>query len=123
MEHSSFSALLVSGQPDGTFRREIRRQSVSGLPPGDLLVRVSYSSLNFKDALAATGRHGVARGYPLTPGIDAADYTAKWTGSIRAPATGKFIFMVQNHGFVNVKLDGKNIISSWANPNDALFAQ
>lgn len=72
MEHSSFSALLVSGQPDGTFRREIRRESVSGLPPGDLLVRVSYSSLNFKDALAATGRHGVARGYPLTPGIDAA---------------------------------------------------
>jgi len=57
------------------------------------------------------------------PGIDAADYTAKWTGSIRAPATGKFIFMVQNHGFVNVKLDGKNIISSWANPNDALFAE
>jgi beta-glucosidase len=62
-------------------------------------------------------------GQAPAPGIDAADYTAQWTGSIRAPATGRFIFMAQNHGFVNVKLDGKDIISSWANPNDALFAE
>jgi beta-glucosidase len=57
------------------------------------------------------------------PGVSAADYTAQWNGSIRAPATGRFIFMVQNHGFVNVKLDGRDIISSWANPNDTLFSE
>jgi beta-glucosidase len=57
------------------------------------------------------------------PGVNAADYTAKWTGAIRAPASGKFIFMVQNHGFVTVKLDGKDLLSSWSNPNDALFAE
>ena len=57
------------------------------------------------------------------PGVDAATYTAKWSGAIKAPATGRFIFMVQNHGFVNVKLDGRDIIMSWSNPNDALFAE
>jgi beta-glucosidase len=62
-------------------------------------------------------------GQAPAPGVDAADYTAQWNGSIRAPATGRFIFMVQNHGSVNVKLAGKDIISSWANPNDTLFAE
>ena len=42
------------------------------LPDGDLLVRVHYSSLNYKDALSATGHRGVTRRYPHTPGIDAA---------------------------------------------------
>jgi acrylyl-CoA reductase (NADPH) len=72
MEIRSFSALVVSKLPDGSFTREIRHRDVSELPPGDLLVRVAYSSLNFKDALVAVGRRGVARAYPLTPGIDAA---------------------------------------------------
>ena len=68
---SRFEALVASRKPDGTFVRELRQQDTADLPSGDLLVRVSYSSLNYKDALAAVGRHGVARGYPLTPGIDA----------------------------------------------------
>ena len=68
---SRFEALVASRKPDGTFVRELRQQDTADLPAGDLLVRVSYSSLNYKDALAAVGRHGVARGYPLTPGIDA----------------------------------------------------
>jgi acrylyl-CoA reductase (NADPH) len=67
-----FSALVVTQQPDGAFTRAIMPRDIDDLPPGDLLVRVSYSSLNYKDALAAAGRRGVARGYPLTPGIDAA---------------------------------------------------
>src|SRR5690606_32782997 len=53
------------------------------LPPGDVLVRVRYSSLNYKDALSATGNPGVTRNYPHTPGIDAA-------GEVEACATGDF---------------------------------
>jgi acrylyl-CoA reductase (NADPH) len=42
------------------------------LPPGEVLVRVAYSSLNYKDGLAVTGRPGVIRKYPMVPGIDLA---------------------------------------------------
>ncbi|MBM2839777.1 MAG: quinone oxidoreductase [Bacteroidetes bacterium] len=45
---------------------------MSELPAGDVLVRVHYSSLNYKDALSATGNKGVTRKYPHTPGVDAA---------------------------------------------------
>lgn len=51
---------------------EITRRPVSELAPGEVLVRVRYSSLNYKDALAATGNPGVARKFPHVPGIDAA---------------------------------------------------
>ena len=40
------------------------------LPPGDVLISVRYSSLNYKDALALTGRNKVVRSYPMVPGID-----------------------------------------------------
>ena len=46
--------------------------SLSDLPAGEVLVRVAYSSLNYKDALAMTGNRGVSKNYPHTPGIDAA---------------------------------------------------
>ena len=56
-------------------------------------------------------------------GVDLASYWARWSGSIRAPGSGKYIFMVRNHGNVNVKLDGRDIIESWSNPDDTLFTQ
>jgi putative YhdH/YhfP family quinone oxidoreductase len=52
--------------------RNIEERSVSDLPEGDVLIRVAYSSLNYKDALSAIGNRGVTRKYPHTPGIDAA---------------------------------------------------
>lgn len=45
---------------------------VSDLPPNEVLIRVSHSSLNYKDALSASGNKGVTREFPHTPGIDAA---------------------------------------------------
>ncbi|MCH9732465.1 MAG: oxidoreductase [Actinomycetia bacterium] len=44
----------------------------SFLPDGDVEIRVEYSSVNYKDALAVTPKGGVARAYPLIPGIDVA---------------------------------------------------
>ena len=72
MTTDGFKALVVAQQANGEFTRQIERKSIEELPPGELLVRVHYSSLNYKDALSALGRPGVTRHYPHTPGIDAA---------------------------------------------------
>ena len=50
----------------------IVEKDIHDLPEGDLLIKVEYSSLNYKDAMSAKGIPGVTRNYPHTPGIDAA---------------------------------------------------
>jgi acrylyl-CoA reductase (NADPH) len=67
----TFKALVVTEKEENQFVRAIEEKKVSSLPPGEVLVRVLYSSLNYKDVLSATGNRGVTRGYPHTPGIDA----------------------------------------------------
>ena len=69
---TKFKALVVEKTGNKQFVREIRERALDDLPPGDLVVRVHYSSLNYKDALSATGHPGVTRQFPHTPGIDAA---------------------------------------------------
>jgi beta-glucosidase len=56
------------------------------------------------------------------PGVDLGSYRARWTGAIRAPSSGRFIFLVENEGNINVRLDGKQIIGSWGNTGETLFA-
>lgn len=68
----TFKALVVTEQADGKYTREITTKHIDNLPPGDVLIKVKYSSLNYKDALSATGNKGVTKKYPHTPGIDAA---------------------------------------------------
>lgn len=68
---NSFQCLLVSESTNG-FSSEITTKTIADLPEGDVLIRVQYSSLNYKDALSASGNRGVTRRYPHTPGIDAA---------------------------------------------------
>lgn len=68
----NFPCYWVFKGDDGQVRGEARRIDRDQLPPGEVLVRVAYSSLNYKDALAATGHPGVARQLPHVPGIDAA---------------------------------------------------
>src|SRR5574341_2692151 len=67
-----FKAMVVSETAEKTFVREIRQKALSNLPAGELIIEAKYSSLNYKDALSATGNKGVTRKYPHTPGIDAA---------------------------------------------------
>jgi putative YhdH/YhfP family quinone oxidoreductase len=57
---------------DKQFISSIKILDTDNLPKGDLLVKVHYSSLNYKDALSATGNKGVTKHYPHTPGIDSA---------------------------------------------------
>ncbi|MCP3943038.1 MAG: YhdH/YhfP family quinone oxidoreductase [Desulfobacteraceae bacterium] len=72
MENMRYKAFVVEETSDGAFSSTIKEMSTKDLPPGDLLIRVNYSSLNYKDALSASGNKGVTRQYPHTPGIDAA---------------------------------------------------
>ena len=68
---SEFKALVVSEQ-DGRYVSQVTKRKIDDLPAGEVLIRVKYSSLNFKDALSASGNKGVTRNFPHTPGIDAA---------------------------------------------------
>lgn len=66
---STFNALIATkdgGKITATFQQISREQ----LPPGDVLVRVAYSTLNYKDGLAVTGQPGIIRKFPMVPGID-----------------------------------------------------
>ena len=65
----SFRA-LVARQDGETITAAIETLDASELQPGDVTIRVAYSSVNYKDALALTPRGGVVREYPLVPGID-----------------------------------------------------
>ena len=75
----TFKAMVVSESAEKTFSREVRERALGDLPAGELIIEVKYSSLNYKDALSATGNKGVTRKYPHTPGIDAAGVVADST--------------------------------------------
>lgn len=66
-----FKAFLVT-EENGNFNRNIVEKDINELPDHDTLIKVSYSSLNYKDGLSASGNRGVTKVYPHTPGIDAA---------------------------------------------------
>src|SRR3954466_1088667 len=67
----SFRA-LVAEQRDGGVDRGLRELSPEDLPEGDVTVRVRFSSVNYKDALAVSPKGQVAKTSPLVPGIDLA---------------------------------------------------
>lgn len=71
-DQQKFKAFVVTEEENGTFSRTVTERTIDALPEGDLLVRVRYSSLNYKDGLSASGNKGVTKAYPHTPGIDAA---------------------------------------------------
>jgi len=71
LDNKKFKALEIK-EVDNDYKRNIIEKEINELPEGDLLIRVKYSSLNYKDALSAIGNKGVTKEYPHTPGIDAA---------------------------------------------------
>jgi acrylyl-CoA reductase (NADPH) len=66
-----FKALWITETKEGKFERTIIDRYIDDLPPGEIVIRVHYSSLNYKDAMSATGNKGITRKFPHTPGIDA----------------------------------------------------
>ena len=83
----TFRALVVREQQDGTFTRTLESLTAGDLPPGEVLIRVDFSSLNYKDALSATGNRGVTRKYPHIPGVDAAGVVEESGDPRHAPGT------------------------------------
>ena len=79
---ATFRAFRVTKSGE-TFDRSVQTLPQETLPDGELTVQVAYSSLNYKDALSATGNPGVTKSYPHTPGIDAA-------GTVRASRDARF---------------------------------
>ena len=99
-----FSALVVSEDTNGQFRRTIVQRRIGDLPDNEVLVRVRYSSLNYKDALSATGNRGVTRRFPHTPGIDAAgtveaSASPQWRVGDEVLCTGYDLGMNTDGGF------------------------
>lgn len=78
----TYKALHVE-ENDGKFTKNIKELPLEKLDTNDILVRVKYSALNFKDALSASGNKGVTREFPHTPGIDA-------SGIVERSNTDKF---------------------------------
>ena len=66
-----YKAYLVE-EIDSSYSGSIKELEMSNIEPGNVIIKVHYSSLNYKDALAATGIKGVASSYPFVPGIDVA---------------------------------------------------
>lgn len=67
---NSFKALMLTQDDSGKTIAEVRRLTDADLPEGDVLVAVDYSSLNYKDGLAVTGKGKIVRTWPMVPGVD-----------------------------------------------------
>ena len=84
----TYQALQIH-KDDAGYRCTLQTLDDSALPEGDVTVQVDYSTLNYKDGLAITGKSPVVRKFPLTPGIDDAVMPAfssgQWAGTV--PAT------------------------------------
>lgn len=89
----SFQALVARTDGD-RIEAAVETLEPSALPPGEVTIRVLYSSVNFKDALALTPKGGVVREYPLVPGIDL-------TGEVVASESPEFAVgdLVLAHGY------------------------
>ncbi len=111
----TFKAFETYQNHNGDFKNKITQKNFSDLPKGDLLIKVEYSSLNYKDALSSSGAKGVTKFYPHTPGIDAAGIVVKsnktnFKTNDRVIVTGFDLGMNTSGGFAEYI----QIPSSWA---------
>ncbi|WHY67957.1 acryloyl-CoA reductase [Neobacillus sp. SuZ13] len=74
--NESFKALVVD-KTESDFTVNVKEISLKDLPPGDVLIKVSYSSVNYKDGLASTPDGKIVRSYPFIPGIDLSGVVAR----------------------------------------------
>jgi acrylyl-CoA reductase (NADPH) len=74
MAGNKFLAFIVEENGQAGYKRSIQYRDKADLPSGEILIRVEYSTLNYKDALSSRIHKGITRSYPHTPGIDAAGY-------------------------------------------------
>lgn len=107
MNQQKFAAFVVTEHSGKGFHRQVVKKNIDQLPPGEVLVNVRYSSLNYKDALSATGNRGVTKNYPHTPGIDAAGVVVasidpRWQPGDEVICTGYDLGMNTDGGFAQM---------------------
>jgi putative YhdH/YhfP family quinone oxidoreductase len=83
MSEETFKAFYVEETSEGKVTSSVKEVPVKFLPEHEVMIRVQYSSLNYKDGLSASGNKGVTRSYPHIPGVDAA-------GTVVEDASGTF---------------------------------
>ncbi|BBO36569.1 YhdH/YhfP family quinone oxidoreductase [Lacipirellula parvula] len=76
-----FPCLMVRRNAAGAVACGVEQLTIDDLPPGDVLIQVSASSFNYKDALACRAHEGIVRSLPHVPGIDAAGRVVETTSS------------------------------------------
>ena len=76
MENKTFRALVIREESDGTFTKSIENKTIAELPAGEVVIKVAFAALNYKDALSASGHKGISKNFPHTPGVDAAGTVA-----------------------------------------------
>lgn len=84
MTQETFRALVLT-EEEGRTQSELRELTLADLPEGDVLVAVEYSSLNYKDGLAVTGKGKIVRTFPFVPGIDLAGTVIESEGTAFRP--------------------------------------
>ncbi|UDI77606.1 acryloyl-CoA reductase [Staphylococcus taiwanensis] len=67
-----FKAFLVDKEQDGKVKSDFTQMTTDDLPEGEVLIKVHYSGINYKDALATTDNNNIVKNYPMVPGIDLA---------------------------------------------------
>lgn len=111
----SFRAFRIHDDSDG-YRSGLEKVSLEDLSEGDVVIKVAYSSINYKDALAATGKGKILRRYPLCGGIDVAGTVVASEASDFAEGdevlvTGTGLSEVRDGGYAEYqRLDSKSIV-------------
>ena len=98
----SFKALRIYENSDGSFSKQIESLTFDQLPDHEVLVKVHYAGLNYKDALSGSGHKGITRQFPHTPGIDAVGEVVEHSGSEFMPGQQVLVtsydFGMNTHG-------------------------
>jgi acrylyl-CoA reductase (NADPH) len=111
----TFKALLAT-QDAGKFHASIQQLDRELLPPGEVTIRVKYSSLNYKDGLAVTGKPGVIRKFPMVPGVDLAGVveessSPEWKPGDEVVVTGFGLSETQWGGYAELaRLDARLLV-------------
>lgn len=110
-----FKAFRIHNDSEG-YRSGIEHISIDDLSEGDVVIRGEWSGINYKDALAATGKGKILRSYPLVGGIDVAgkvvsSESKRFSPGDKVLVTGCNLSETRDGGFTQyLRLDSKNVI-------------
>ena len=128
MSISAFRAFRIH-QDQGQHRAGIELMSADELSPGEVLVKVAYSSLNYKDALAGTGTGRILRRFPLNGGIDAAGHVVTSSDARFRPGdavlcTGSGLSETRDGGlaeYTRLSADSTIALPSWLSLRESMM--